>query len=812
MRMGNDYQSAALAVFTSGLALVASATLGAERKPAPEGCLVLENAFLRRVVSVAKGPLRTVEIVNHRAATVAVPLACPEFELRLSEGAHLPATAFTLTAADFQIVTTAGFDLPAARPGKGLLVSLTNQAHLLSVEIRYELADVDFYLRKKLNITSARPLTLERIEVEAMTLADAHQPYTVHALNSQGKWSPGLGQPLYGTNSGTFWGIEFPAANNFVRERAIHCGYLWGRQLGAGVPYHAYPAVIGAADDARHVADAFLDYIDRIRVRPLRLQVQYNTWFDYGGGVNQQNFQRSVELIHQKLVKERGNRPLRAYVIDDGWQDTGRDWSDKVWKVNGKFDAGFAPSLTAVRAADSTLGLWLSPGCNFGAQGAVSRLRASGHEALDHWMSMAGPKYMQLLEDRMVELTRQGVTYFKLDGIFGHLNTREFELHGGKYGLPEMPQLNSGGMKANDPALNAAKFDGLKMYYLTAGTERLLELFRKMAAANPDVHIVISNGAYLSPWWLMAVDSVWMINADDAAGGSSRTQELVYRDDRYHEIWREENTQFPLNAIFNHEPKKLNASEPKETFRSYLYMSLSRGTGFIELYIKPGALKDYDWDVISEGLHWANETFPTFRRSRLHGGSPRAGEVYGYTGWTATQGYISIHNPAGKPQTHRLTLDRTFGLLPGTGPFRLSSPIADSVRDLKPEYAFGDSLALELRPREVRILNFDTRPRDWSVLRALQTRTDGPAAPVPVALGKHPILGVWEYRHQGRGYSREFTADGICVLKEEDKVNWTKPFTAENNQTVVVEGGLRHTLKDANTLSIEGRYQAVRKK
>src|SRR5262249_26318814 len=122
-----------------------------------------------------------------------------------------------------------------------------------------------------------------------------------------------------------------------------------------------------------------------------------------------------------------------------------------------------ASTLTAVHAADSTLGLWLSPGCNFGAQAAVGKLRNAGFEALGSWMSIAGPKYMQLLEDRMVELTRQGVTYFKLDGIFGHLLFREFELHGERYGLPSMPQLVTPELKPSDAALNDAKFDELKL-------------------------------------------------------------------------------------------------------------------------------------------------------------------------------------------------------------------------------------------------------------------------------------------------------------------------------------------------------------
>ena len=60
------------------------------------------------------------------------------------------------------------------------------------------------------------------------------------------------------------------------------------------------------------------------------------------------------------------------------------------------------------------------------------------------------------------------------------------------------------------------------------------------------------------------VDGTW--KSLTAAGGSDRTAELVYRDDRYHEIFQEEKTQFPLHAIFNHEPKKRQTGETKAVF------------------------------------------------------------------------------------------------------------------------------------------------------------------------------------------------------------------------------------------------------
>ncbi len=771
----------------------------------------LGNRQIARILSSGTGRLTTAEIVNRRAGTRAVPTQCDEFRLRISQGTDKTGTDLWLTSADFAVTELKEYTPAGTEGAKGLAAALFNRTHQISVTVCYELAPDDFYIRKFLKIATATAITVERIDVDAMCFKDAEQPYQLKCIYARGKWSPGLGQPLYTTLSGTFWGIEFPAADNYVNGDRLTCGYLWGGTLKPGATYTTYKAVTGVSDDPAFNQEAFFEYINRIRVRPLRLQVQYNSWFDFGSGVTQESFNKTVEHIHTKLVSERGCQPLRAYVIDDGWQDTGKgvEWTDTTWKVNAKFDPDFASSFKAVRAADSQLGLWMSPGCNFGAQAMVPRYKAAGYEAMDNYMSLAGPKYMGLLEKRMVELTRAGVTYFKLDGLFGHLNTRDFELHGASYGLPEMPQLGLEGIGSSDPKLNDARYDELKTYYLVAGTERLIQIFAAMAQANPDVYIVISNGAYLSPWWLMHCDSSWMIMAGDAAGGADRTGELVYRDGVYYEIVRTENTQFPICALFNHEPKKTATGESKEIFRNYLYMNISRGTGFIELYLKSAVLKEHDWDVLAEGIQWAHEIFPTFSRARMHGGNPRNLEVYGYTAWTADQGYASLHNPSDETRKYTFTLDRAFGVIPESGRFYLSSPIAESLTGLKTKYGYGDTIKVELQPKEIRILNFDKAKRDWSKLRALQIRTPYTPPPPPKPIDKnHPILGIWIYMHGGAEYSREFKADGECILRRGKEVNWKKKFTVSGQDRADVESTLTHIILPDGTMNIENQYKA----
>ncbi|MDQ8206391.1 hypothetical protein QEH52_02645 [Coraliomargarita sp. SDUM461003] len=698
---------------TAIIASFAIAVIGYAEAPS-KSSYMLANPSLGREFSLQDGHLTTKRILNRRADTVIHPTHSDEFQLRISQGTHTTGTDVLLTTQDFTCIDVTRKALPEL-PGKSIDFTLKNTEHDLTVIVRYELGTNDFFMRKQLHISSGKPVTLEKIDVEAVSTTDAYQPYTTREITTSRSrelkmngWRPGLGQPLFTTKSGTFWGIEFPAADNQVVDQELICGYQYGHELTPNEAYISYKAVMGVSDDPAFTSDAFYEYIETIRVRPLRLQVQYNSWFDFYKEVSGPDFISSVEKVNQELCVERGVSPLDAYVIDDGWQDSpkGADWSQEVWPVNEKFDPAFESSFAAAEKVQSELGIWLSPQANFGARFAVPSMRKAKMGALKTWMSLANTPYMDKLEDRLVELTNQGFSYFKLDGTFGHLRTREFDIDGAAHGVPVMPQLGTEGFKPDDERLNDNKYNELKIYYLTVGTERLMKIFKAMSEANPEVYIVISNGAYLSPWWLMHVDAVWMINAGDAAGGSDRTGQLVYRDGIYHDIWVKENTHFPMNALFNHEPKKTETGESSEEFQSYLLMNMSRGTGFIELYLKTQELSESDWDVLAEGLKWAKQAFPTFKRSRMHGGSPKQDEVYGFTAWNADQGYVSIHNPADTAQDYTIVLDRQFGLIPGETSFKVSSPMPNSLDGLKANYTYGDTITITMLPKEIRIIDF----------------------------------------------------------------------------------------------------------
>ncbi|HET9570288.1 MAG TPA: hypothetical protein VFP20_02615 [Bacteroidales bacterium] len=664
----------------------------------------LENQYLCRVISTRDGILKTIRIQNKRIKKDLNPLSCNEFSLRISKGVGSEGTDQILTNKDFLVKDTQHYQLKDCQ-GTGYLVRLKNESENITLEVYYELAESDFYCRKYIKVIPASSLTLERIDVEDLEAVDALQPYTVNKIYARGEWKPNLGQPLYTKESALFLGIEFPAAVNTVVGNRMQCGYLVSKDLKPGEAYCSYKSVIGVADDKDYIDDAFLDYIDCIRKRPLRLQVQYNSWFDFGQKVSKANFAQSVSKINDELVIKRSCKPLNAYVIDDGWQVNDSVTQDTIWRINKKFDRGFSGTFNLVHDAKSSLGLWLSPGCFFGAKPMVAKFRNLGLEALDNSMSLTGPKYMQKLEDRVLELTKMGVAYFKFDGTFGHLHIRDFELKG--RGTPYMPQFGlPDTLSANSPLLNDSKYDELKTYYLTKGTERLIQIFDKMAEINPAIYISITNGAYLSPWWLQYIDAVWLINAGDAAGGADRTGELVYRDNVYYQIWKKENTKYPINSIFNHEPKKnaKNKEEP-DVFRNYLFMNLSRGTGFIELYLKTDSLKTADWDVLAEGLKWSYEFFPAFQHVRMVGGNPSEKEVYGYVGWGNNKGYLSLHNPSDTTKTFEMKLDRATGFFKNEKPAKVVFQLSDR-KDVPLQLTNGQIVSIKLQPKEILVIGY----------------------------------------------------------------------------------------------------------
>ncbi len=189
--------------------------------------VTLSNGFLSRTLTVSDGVLRTTRIENRRAGTEWCPENAAEFRLRVSQGTQFAEGDEILSTSDFVCTKAEPYTLDGAA-GSGAAFTLENREKGLTVTVRYELREADFFLRKRLEIWSERPITLEYIEVDSVPAPDALQIYQCSAMTAQapGNWRPNLGQPLYTTQTGTFWGDEYPAVQNTVENQVQQYGDL----------------------------------------------------------------------------------------------------------------------------------------------------------------------------------------------------------------------------------------------------------------------------------------------------------------------------------------------------------------------------------------------------------------------------------------------------------------------------------------------------------------------------------------------------------------------------------------------------------
>jgi hypothetical protein len=62
-------------------------------------------------------------------------------------------------------------------------------------------------------------------------------------------------------------------------------------------------------------------------------------------------------------------------------------------------------------------------------------------------------------------------------------------------------------------------------------------------------------------------------------------------------------------------------------------------------------------------------------------------------------------------------------------------------------------------------------------------------------LSAHPLFGRWNYEAGGHPYSREFTKDGLCVLRQGDRVTWKKECSVLNETDIQVAADAVHSYK-----------------
>ncbi len=554
-----------------------------------------------------------------------------------------------LTATDFRFVRSARQN---TQESKRLDLFFKGREQPLILRISYRLKDGQFWVNKQVALrdTSAGVHFLRFIYP---MFARITPKFTVIKRG-------GFGQPVaLRSGSGSFFcGLEYPAGTNSIRVEMptghlfLQSGVEAGKKIGAS--WIESPWLVMALTPSAHERLWFDRYLASQRVQPLRPYVLYNSWYDLRSPafknipakniMNEQNILRIIDLIQKNFVEKNGIH-LDAFVLDDGWDVYASDWVLR----SEQFPHGLRPIVERLKDMSTALGMWFGPtgGYSFRMR-RINWMGEHGYEVIGaharHYTPMlcvAGKHYSQLLKKRTTDFVKEGVAFFKWDGI-------QFSCSEPDHGHP------------------------IGLYSQRAVMDTVIELCNAVREINPQTFLNITSGTWLSPWWVKYANQIWMQGGDygysDIPSISRRDAAMTYRDINLYQDFNVHNFWFPIANLMTHgiikgQLQKLGGEqEPLDKFTNNALLYFARGVSMWELYISPDILSDAEWNAIARSLKWAKQNFDILKHTSLLGGNPAKGEAYAYVHFNANQGIVAARNPFVLPQSVSIPLSDTLGL------------------------------------------------------------------------------------------------------------------------------------------------------
>jgi hypothetical protein len=561
--------------------------------------LALGNEFLELRLATSGSSCSAVQLVN-RLSGRTIPIQSDGLSIGI-EGrpAVVPAACVFQQARD-----------EAIPGGRRLVLPFTNDPNGLRIEVVYELADKDFFLRRRLEVTAAKPLPLRQVDVWLAKLAAT----CTH---------DGYGEPVFLDD--TFWGLEYPGGHDGYEGGTVRLTQFPGRTIDGR--FVSKTAVLGVAEPAG-VVRRFRQYVETFQATPKETSifVNYNTWWTLMPPT-EKNCLALIEQWRRELFEPYGES-FDTFTIDDGWDD-----KNSLWKLRAdRFPNGFGPLIAPLKAMKAKLGLWLSPssGYNHAPWGAANGYERNSNE---WFLCQSGPKYRGDIVKVVTSLAREyDLAFYKFDGFSASC---EAQGHGHLPG-------------------NFAKEANIDAY---------LELLTAVRQARPGVYLDPTCGMWLSPWWLRYVDSIWGNVSGDypdirVPGPILRDSATTTRDGVFRQRCAE-HPGYPPAAIEHLGIIVIT----DEKWQDNAMAVVARGCRLLTLYIDPKHFRNgqADWAFLASLLKWVRHNAQTLSRTELLGGDPFQREPYGYAHFAGGRGILSLRNPFIEPRTVRVKLDESVG-------------------------------------------------------------------------------------------------------------------------------------------------------
>ncbi len=620
---------------------------------------VLRNGRIAIELALRNGRARTAAIANLRTGDTSI-LEGEDFVLELEGGRTIAASACAVAGAP---------DVLKEGDATRLTVSFTHDD--LKLRLCTELRPAAWWAERSLEIEGGRG-RLARVHLAAWRTDDVRgQPGPGPIVQTLG-YPQGCGQAVYAKD--LFVAIAHPGADNFAREGSIACSLPDWRELGGVLRTRTLLVGAGAAGDARR---AFLGCIHARRATPARMLCLVNDWY----WADKSKPLAALEALAR--LKEATGLPVDTFTLDDGW-DLDWDRDSGLWgRLNRtRFPGGWEALQAAGRAAAINVSLWFGPiGGYGGREQRIAFGQAAGYETNGDKLCLAGGCYKQHVIESFSRWASRGMDYIKVDGFWPDCTRTE---HGHATG--------AGGAIAQMDAL--------------------IDIFAAWRRARPDLAIGYTSGSNPSPFWLEHADWVWRGGADDSHAGAGEPfdRHTTYLDAC---LQAHRTTDMPISAFVTFDIVQHRiAGNSDAVFERGFWWLAARTSLHHDWYLQASDLTPERWRMLTRAALWARKHERTFRTSRMIGGDPAKGRIYGFAAYDAGAGTLALRNPSAEGGSFQGSLaellelpnsdlERTFLV---TGVFGRSEALAGKRAGRAP-------LALTLGPFEIAIVELAAAPR-----------------------------------------------------------------------------------------------------
>lgn len=452
---------------------------------------------------------------------------------------------------------------------------------------------------------------------------------------------PPYGYPVFSTDC--FYGLEHPMSCAEIEADGV---LLYHHPRWDGEDFATAPLVVGVASQKETSEEVFERYFSSIR-RPVpeRAIVEINTFwtdrFDLRRGyeTDLESYRRMASEWAGRIL--RGERGLVShFLLDAGWFDPASLYRPTL-SNGGPDDHALASFGQELNALGFQFGLWFSLNGPIGVD--MNWAREQGYRVFNQgcgagYGCAAGKTSFICLTDRRWE---------------NDLGSRLEEL------IAHSPVTFFKGDWDND-AIEDPLFDGPDgpEHLREAIAEAMMRIYGRMHASREDV--ALRGAWWLSPWWFAHVDNTHLPNSGDFEvidfpSLTQREAALTCRDAVYHHVMEKCRTPISYDVICGHEfasAPRNPVQDTEESWMNCLAMWVSRGSHYLQFYIPPYGMQEWKSWSVREMLRWFRENEMVLWKgaTRMVGGEPALGEIYGYHHSNSGKEILTLRNPLALPQ------------------------------------------------------------------------------------------------------------------------------------------------------------------